>query len=78
MQFSVSTFATINGVDYPIDSQAFYSVSDFPPKLEIFKLKASILNAQISLLSSYIASYKPVTYTFIITPLMIVPVGSIL
>ena len=78
MQFTVKTYATLDGVDYAVDEYSFDSIVDVPPRFWTFspmpiKLTASILN-----LTSYIASFKPVNYTFSVTPSLVVPAGSFL
>jgi hypothetical protein len=66
--FEVSTFATIGGVDYPIDYRKFSSsdpTSVFTPYIPT----AATLSAKSPTVKpSDQASYKPATYSFVISP----------
>lgn len=43
--FEVSTFATINGIDYPIDYKYFDSLTDAEPRFIPFLPEAPVLDA---------------------------------
>lgn len=76
--FEVSTFATIGGTDYPIDSKYFDSLTDAEPRFIPFNPEAPLLDATLDSLSSYVASHKPTTYAFTINPEVALPMGSLL
>jgi hypothetical protein len=78
IQFEVSTFATIDGTDYPIDYKYFDSATDAEPRYIPFLPEAPSLAVTLDAISSKVASYKPVTYTFTISPELDLPIGSLL
>ena len=51
---------------------------DFPPRYDPFLPRADILNAGITKLSSTLASYKPTSYFFTVTPQRPIPQGGYL
>jgi hypothetical protein len=65
--FIVETFATIDSADYAID----YSEFD-----DVFTPTPALLDATVSLVSSYVAYESPVDYTLTITPNSKIPVGG--
>ncbi len=64
--FTVTTYATINAMDYVIDQSTFSNVYNATPSY-------GSLAASLTSISSYMTSASPATYSFNITPNKSIP-----